>query len=371
MTTPARRLRFRLAIPVVTAAVLLGGCGVSVGDSGAEGGKDAGTAAPPLSEVEPLDDVRDWEGSVNAVAEEQVEPVVEQAEPQLPVTVTDAQGTKVTVTDASRILPLDIYGTLSRTVFELGLGEQVVGREIATQFDAAADLPLVTQNGHDLNAEAILELDPTVIITDTSLGPWDAILQMRDAGIPVVVVDSERSLDTVPSLIEDVAEALGVPEQGAALAERTQAEVDAVTEQIAGVAPRERGDRLRAVFLYVRGQSGVYYMFGEKSGADSLIEALGLYDVAGEIGWNGMKPVTDEGLVDAQPDVVLMMTKGLDSVGGADGLLERLPALAQTPAGQNKRIVTMEDSQILGFGPAAATTLNSLAVALYAPQAIS
>ena len=45
--------------------------------------------------------------------------------------------------------------------------------------------------------------------------------------------------------------------------------------------------------------------------------------------------------------------------------------LAQPPAGQNKRVVAMEDSQILGFGPAAATTLNSLAVAIYAPGAVS
>ena len=242
MITPARRLRSGLVISVVTATVLFSGCGVSVGDKGSEGGKGTGAAAPPLSEVEPLDDVRDWEGSVNAVAEEQVEPVVDQAEPQLPVTVTDAQGTKVTVTDASRILPLDIYGTLSRTVFELGLGDQVVGREIATQFDAAADLPLVTQNGHDLNAEAILELDPDGdhhrhlaravgrrscrCATPASRSWWST--------------PSARSTPS-RSLIEDVAEALGVPEQGAALAERTQAEIDAVTEQIAEVAPRGRG----------------------------------------------------------------------------------------------------------------------------------
>ena len=371
MITSARRLRSSAVISVVAASVLLAGCGISLGEDGSEATAESGTVAPPLSEVEPLADVRDWQGAVTAVAEEEVEPVVEQAEPALPVTVTDAQGTKVTVTDASRILPLDLYGTLSRTVFELGLGDRVVGREVATQFEAAKDLPLVTQNGHDLNAEAILELDPTVIITDTSLGPWDAILQMRDSGIPVVVVDSERSLATVDDRILEVAGALGVPEQGEALAERTQQEVDEIAAQIDDVAPAEQRDRLRTVFLYVRGQSGVYYMFGEKSGADSLIDALGLYDVAGEIGWNGMKPITDEGLVDAQPDLVLMMTKGLESVDGVDGLLERLPALAQTPAGQNKRVVAMEDSQILGFGPAAATTLNSLAVAIYAPGAVS
>ena len=124
------------------------------------------------------------------------------------------------------------------------------------------------------------------------------------------------------------------------------------------------------MFLYVRGQSGVYYMFGEGSGADSLIEAIGGYDVAEEIGWNGMKPLTDEGLVAAQPDLVLMMTGGLESAGGVDGLLERLPALAETPAGQHRRFVAMDDSQILGFGPITASVLNALAVATYAPESM-
>jgi len=353
-------------------ALVLGGCGISAG--GGQGGDEAATAGgvtPALADVEPLADVRDWEGATTAVPDDRLEPVADDPEPALPVTVTDSQGTEVTVTDASRVLALDIYGTLSRTVHELGLGERLVGRDVSTQFDAAADLPLVTQNGHDLNAEAILGLDPTLIITDTSLGPWDVVLQMRDAGIPVVVVDSHRGLDNVASLTREVAAALGVPDAGAALAERTQAQVDETVARIEAVAPAEAGERLRTVFLYVRGQSGVYYMFGEGSGADSLIEAVGGYDVAAEIGWNGMKPLTDEGLVAAQPDLVLMMTGGLESAGGVDGLLERLPALAQTPAGQHQRFVAMEDSQILGFGPATAAVLDALAVGIYAPDAAS
>ena len=76
------------------------------------------------------------------------------------------------------------------------------------------------------------------------------------------------------------------------------------------------------MFLYVRGQSGVYYLFGDESGADSLIDALGGIDVAGEIGWKGMRPITDEALVDADPDLLIMMTKGLESVDGVDGLVD-------------------------------------------------
>lgn len=370
MPTAPRSLPGALA---VLAALLLAGCGISAsgGDQGSRPGAVPGAVTPALDGVEPLEDVRAWDGATVAVPDAPLDPVAKSPEPALPVTVEDAQGTKVTVTDTSRVLALDIYGTLSRTVFELGLGDRLVGRDVSTQFDGAGDLPLVTQNGHDLNAEAILALDPTLILTDTSLGPWDVVLQMRDAGIPVVVVDSHRGLDNIASLTREVAAALGVPEQGRALAERTRDEVDAVTARIAQVAPAEDGQRLRTVFLYVRGQSGVYYMFGEGSGADSLIEAIGGYDVAAEIGWNGMKPLTDEGLVAAQPDLVLMMTGGLESAGGVDGLLERLPALAQTPAGQHERFVSMEDSQILGFGPATAAVLEALAVAVYAPEAVS
>ena len=50
-------------------------------------------------------------------------------------------------------------------------------------------------------------------------------------------------------------------------------------------------------------------------------------------------------------------------------VLEQLPALANTPAGQNRRIVDIADSQALSFGPSSAQTLEALAVAIYAPGA--
>ncbi|WP_156794085.1 heme/hemin ABC transporter substrate-binding protein [Aeromicrobium marinum] len=360
---PAGALSLLTGLLVVAAA----GCGLQAPSSAA--GSDA--PAPALSDVTALADPRSHEGPSHAgLGDLAVDPVAEDVSPNLPVTIVDHQGTEVTVTDADRILALDVYGTLAQTVAELGLGDRLVGRDVSTQFAEAADLPLVTGTGHDLNAESILALDPTVILTDTSLGPWDVVLQMRDAGIPVVVVDPSRTLDNVESLTLQVAEALGVPAEGRLLADRIAAEVDATLAEIADVAPEAVQDRIRTVFLYVRGQAGVYYMFGEGSGADGLIDALGLHDVTAEIGWSGMKPVNDEGIVAAQPELILMMTKGLESVGGVDGLLERLPALAQTPAGLNRRIVDMSDAQILSYGPRTAEVLNSLAVAVYAPQAL-
>ncbi|WP_292705494.1 hemin ABC transporter substrate-binding protein [Microbacterium sp. SCN 71-17] len=359
-----RTMRGPSALALALTAVLgLTGCTTAPGHGGAV------ATTPPLAEVTPLADPLSWEGPSTAVAAASaVVPVTDGAQ-VLPATLADAQGTTVTVTDTTRILALDVYGSLSRIVFELGLGDRVVARDVSTDFPEAAHLPVVTQNGHDLNAEAILDAAPTVILTDTSLGPWDTILQMRDAGIPVVVVDSRRSLEGIGALIDQVGTALGVPERAAALAARTTAAVDAKIAQIAEIAPADPARKLRMMFLYVRGQSGVYYLFGEESGADSLIEALGGVDVAGEIGWSGMRPITDEALVDANPDLLLMMTKGLESVGGVDGLVEHLPAVAQTDAGRHRRVVDMYDTTVLSFGPATADVLDALAVAVYAPEA--
>jgi len=352
---------------------LLSACGPVFG-GGKDGPDDARpvTDVPAITDVEPLPDPRTHEGVVDVnLPAPVIDPVADDPRPRLPATVTDAQGDRVTVTDVSRILALDIYGTLAQTVFELGLGDRVVGRDVSSSFPQIEDRPLVTQNGHELNAEAILALDPTVVLTDTSLGPFNVVLQLEDAGVPVVVVDSHRGLDNLASLTQEVADALGVPEQGRELGRRIEQRAQAAQQAIAEVAPADLTGRLRTVFLYVRGQAGVYYMFGEGSGADSLIEAVGAYDVAEEIGWKGMKPVNDAGLVNAAPDVVLMMSKGLESVGGVDGLLDRFPALATTPAGQNRRIVAMDDDQVLSFGPRTADVLNALAVALYAPDALA
>lgn len=335
------------------------------------GGGDAAenTQGKTLDEAEFIDDPKSFEGPSTAhLANSAIRPISEDPEPDLPATVTDSQGTTVTVDDTSRILALDLYGTAARTVFELGMGDNVVGRDVSTGFGEAEDLPLVTENGHELNAEAILELAPTVIITDSSLGPWDVMLQMRDAGIPVVVIDSERSMENTGELTQEIADALGLEDEGKELAERTESEVEEMVSQVDEHSPEDDEDKLRMVFLYVRGQAGIYYIFGPGSGTDSLIEGLGGIDVAGEIGWEGMQPMTDEALVEAQPDVVLMMTKGLESVDGPEGLMEAVPSLKHTPAGENQRIVDMADTDVLSFGSNTAGVLEALSVAVYAPE---
>ncbi|MEJ1089270.1 ABC transporter substrate-binding protein [Microbacterium sp. Mu-80] len=126
----------------------------------------------------------------------------------------------------------------------------------------------------------------------------------------------------------------------------------------------------RVAFLYVRGTAGIYYLFGEGSGADSLISSVGAIDVATEIGWQGERPMTPEALIEIDPDVILVMTKGLESAGGIDGLLEAQPSIALTAAGENRRIVDAPDTEIFAGGTRIPDIMDGLARALYAPDSL-
>jgi len=358
-------MRRNLALALSVVLLALTGCATAGSPTA---GETCARAQEPLSSLRIADDVRGATGQSSAcLSSLGVAAIDDDTAPELPVIVTDAEGREVEISDVSRILPVDISGTIAATVFGLGLGDDVVGRDASTSFAGTADLPVVTNAGHTLNAEAILELAPTVLLTDTSIGPKEVRQQLRDAGIAVVVVSSDRRLDTVDDHVTEIAAALGVPERGESLIARIEADIAAAEAEIDAIAPAAASDRPRMLFLYVRGNANIYYIFGRDSGADSLIESVGGIDVATEIGWEGMKPMTAEALVAAQPDVLVMMTDGLASVGGVDGLIERIPALAQTPAGEHRRVVDMADADILSFGPRSAEIIIALARAVYAP----
>ena len=371
-TAMAPRVRHRAAAGVAVLAMLLvvSGCSASTVTPLVEPTSEGPRL--PLSEILTLDNPRDHIGASTALLDSAaIVPVAHAATQSLPATVVsrDLSGDReVTVTDTSRILPLDIAGSIAATVFALGFGDDVIGRDVSTTFPEAAELPVVTNSGHAISSEAVLALRPSLVITDGTVGPTDVVLQLREAGITVVYVDAEPGLAAPGELARQVAAALGSPESGELLADRLESELADVIATIESIRPADPADRVRILFLYLRGTSGIYYLFGAESGADELIEAVGGIDVAGEIGWQGLRPMTDEALVAANPDLILVMTGGLESVGGIDALIAEKPAIGLTRAGQNSRFVDMADGEVLSFGPRTPAVLDALARAIYAPQ---
>ncbi|MCK7677433.1 ABC transporter substrate-binding protein [Corynebacterium sp. CCM 9186] len=319
---------------------------------------------PELPDPADLPDPRTITGVSAVTGVGEPVPVTDDPQPQLPVELTDADGYDVVVDDVSRILALDLYGAYTKTLIGLGMRDSIIGRTVSSDEPSLANLPVVTQGGHNINVEAVLELNPSLVIVDHSIGPREAIDQIRDVGVPVVVMEPLHTVDGISEDINTLGSVVGLPDDAEVLAERSVKQYEQAVADIRTITPE---DPLRMAFLYARGTGGVFFILGEEDGVNELIKGVGGIDVATENGIRTASPANAESLAKLNPDVFIMMEKGLESTNGVDGLLER-PGVAQTIAGQNRRIVTVPDGQALAFGPQTGDLLERLAIELYAPE---
>ena len=228
----------------------------------------------------------------------------------------------------------------------------LVGRDISSNEEALKDVPIVT-SGHQVISEKVIALKPDLVIIDASTGPKAALDQIRSAGIKIVQTPESWTLSDIAEKVRAVGLAIGASEQADSL----------VAKMLSSQQSSKLANSPRVAFLYLRGTSSIYLIGGPGSGADSLIQSIGAIDIGAQSFKNPFNTLTPEALAVANPDVILVMSKGLESVGGVAGLL-KLPGVAQTNAGKNSRIIDVDDSLLLSFGPRTPSLLNALTAAL-------
>lgn len=280
--------------------------------------------------------------------------------PGLPFTYTGPDGVETVVTDAGRIVT--VSGDMTEIVFALGLGAVIVGCDLSSTYPEEAKQIAKVAVEFVLVAEAILARAPTVVIGDEDARPLEAIEQVRQAGVPVVIFPRFMGLGAPAEKIRAAAEVLGVGEAGEALALRVQAEIDEVAARAAGVSVRPR------VALVYQASADTTLLLGPNSVMDGLFEAVGAIDVSPAAGAEPYVPLTAEALAAGDPEVIVTAERGLRRyLGGIEGFLE-LPGVAQTTAGRERRILVYEDLFLLGLGPRTGQLLSRLFADLH-PEA--
>lgn len=228
----------------------------------------------------------------------------------------------------------------------------IVGRDISSSEKALSDIPVVT-SGHQVLPEKVIALKPDIVIIDASTGPKAAIDQIKTAGIKIVQTSESWTLTDIANKVNSVATAIGAPQQGQLLNRAITSAIETSTLP----------NKPRIAFLYLRGTSSIYLIGGHGSGADSLISSIGGIDVGAQTLPRPFNTMTAESLAILNPDVIIVMTKGLQSVGGISGLI-KLPGVAQTRAGKNHAVIDVDDSLLLSFGPRTPSLVKALAKAV-------
>jgi len=221
-------------------------------------------------------------------------------------------------------------------VAALGYVNILVGRDIASTMPILASIP-IDESGMQVSTEKVLSQKPDLILVDSNTSPASALAAFKQGHIPMINIVNTFSLAGIKGKELAIAKAIGTPKAG-----------NLLSIQIGTLHSASTG--IKVAFLYLRGTASIYLIGGKGSGADSLSKAIGIRDVGAENLALPFNALSSEELIKLQPDVLLLMTKGLTSVGGISGLVS-LPGIAQTPAGEHKRVVTVDDSLLLSFGP--------------------
>lgn len=271
-------------------------------------------------------------------------------------TVTDAEGRKVAITDASRIV--SIGGAVTEVLYALGLGDRIIGVDQTSSFPAAARGKPNVGYMRTLSPEGVLKLAPSLIIAIQGSGPPDVIEILESASVPFVLVPEAHSAEGVASKIRFIAEVAGVPEQGDKVAR-------AVLDDFAALA-KERGaikTHRKAAFVLAMG-GGAPIVGGTETSADAMLSLAGVDNAVKNV--SGFKPVGDEAMIQAAPDAVIVMSDR-DHTMNADTVFA-MPAFASTPAAKTRTLVGLPGLYLLGFGPRTAHAAHDLMRALY-PEA--
>ena len=237
----------------------------------------------------------------------------------------------------------------------MGYRDNLVGRDIASSTPELKDVPIVT-SGHQVLPETIIALNPSLVIVDSATGPQSAITKIQNSGIKVITVLQSWNMSDVSKKVAQLGDALKAPKSADLLIAKLEA---AVAGSKISVSSNKRP---KIAFLYLRGTSSIYLVGGKDSGADYLIEATGGIDVGAQILANPFNPLTAETMATLNPDIILVMIGGLESVGGLAGLKD-LPGVAQTPAGKSGNVVAVDDSLLLSFGPRTPSLIEQLSIA--------
>lgn len=255
---------------------------------------------------------------------------------------------------AQRIV--SIGGTVTEIIHALGEGERVIAVDSTSTYPkSAADKPDVGYI-RQLSAEGVLSQKPDLIIAEAGAGPADAIAILKASGVAMVSIPTPPEAEAIAGKIRAVGAAVGTPDAAEELAMDVDANLSALKQKLAAISePKKR------VLFALSLANGRVMAAGTNTSADAIIRLAGGVNAAADV--TGYKPLSDEAVIAAAPDVVLVMDNPQLHLTAEQAFA--LPALQTSPAAKTGAFIAMDGLYLLGLGPRTPAAALDLAARLY------
>ncbi|WP_407179984.1 hemin ABC transporter substrate-binding protein [Bradyrhizobium sp. STM 3562] len=254
--------------------------------------------------------------------------------------------------DADRIVALG--GAITEILYALGQEDKIVAVDATSLYP-----PQALKDKHNVgyfravSAEGILSERPTRVLMVEGSGPAAALETVAQADIPINRVPDAPTAEGVVAKIITVGEVIGMSDEARKLANQVKARFAELAQF------RERIGASKRVLFVIALQNGRPLVGGRGTAGDAIVTLAGGMNVAD---FDGYKLMADDAIIDAAPDVIVMMER---PAGSASEDVLSLPSFAATPAGKARALVIMDGLYLLGFGPRTPDAARDLMQALY------
>lgn len=283
-------------------------------------------------------------------AQKPEEDVVEVA---FPITLTDAVGNEVTFEKAPTTI-VSMAPSNTEILFGLGLADEIIGVNDYDNYPPEA-LEKDKIGSMPINVEAIVAMNPEIAFAhESALGmEEEALQQIRDAGIPVFVVENANDFDETYETIKTIGQATGKTEEAEKIISDMKAKVEEVLAKLAEVETK------KTVFVETSPAPDIYTP-GKDTFMDQMLNMVSAENIsADQEGWFVMDP---EEIVNRNPDVIIVM------YGYIDTAVEDVYARAgfdTITAIKEKQVNQVDENKTSRQGPRLAEGLEEIAKAIY------
>ncbi|MDF2374028.1 MAG: ABC transporter substrate-binding protein [Rhizobiaceae bacterium] len=248
-----------------------------------------------------------------------------------------------------------IGGSITEIVYALGEEDQLIARDTTSLFPPEAlNLPDVGYI-RALSPEGVLSVNPKMMLTLEGAGPPEALDVLQKSGLTIITVPENYNRSGIVEKIRIVGKALGVEEKADLLARQVEADLEAVQKDDVSHTHSKR------VLFVLSLQGGKVMAAGTGTSAAGIIEMAGGENAISGVA--GYKQISDEAVINAAPDVILLIDRNSNHSTDDDSVLTHA-ALGSTPAAKAGKVVRMNSLYLLGFGPRTAEAVRELSNAI-------
>ncbi|MBD1576626.1 ABC transporter substrate-binding protein [Vibrio sp. S11_S32] len=237
-------------------------------------------------------------------------------------------------------------GAVTEIIQALGASDQLVAIDLTSIQPTQTKLPVVGYH-RQLSSEGILALNPSRIIGSDEMGPASTLQTLQQAGVEVDVVNSHSDINGLLTRINQIAQLTNTQAKAQQLEQQVQQQVSLLQQKNAQQREQHKNSPAKKVLFLLIHQGRAANVAGNHTTPNTIITLAGALNPAAQT-LESYKPISSEAMIKMQPDVILVSGRSFDKLGGAEAILQKMPLLAATPAGQSKSIFTIDGHALVG-----------------------